>query len=276
VAAVRRGRDGERQIALLGDADQRDGGGHAGDQLLADRAAFVEHPHEAASLRLEALDGGERAVPAADLLVVAEDQEHRARRLEARLHELLDRLADADQLRLGVDRAAAPHEPAGHGAGEGRLLPVALGAGLDRHDVLVRHQHDGVLRGVATRPRVDERAFADELAVQGRVQRGIAAFEVVAERLEDGGIVLGRILVRHGRDADRRGEALQHGVFVAERDALRGRDRLAHRSQQQRARDERGREEEHAENEEQGEAFHGRASYRGSVGSGADVRGSAQ
>ena len=53
-------------------------------------------------------------------------------------------------------------------AGERRDLPVAFGAGRDRHDVLVRHQRDRRRLRVAAGPGVEQAVLADDLAVQRR------------------------------------------------------------------------------------------------------------
>ena len=130
----------EVHVPLFGDADHRRRLGHAGDEPLGNRAAFIEHPlHPGLPLRQ---DGGEAlcAVPAGDLFIVSERQPDRARRDKALGQECLDRLEDREDAGLIVESASTPDEPVGHDPGERRMGPAPLAAGVNRHDVEVTRE----------------------------------------------------------------------------------------------------------------------------------------
>ena len=73
--------------------------------------------------------------------------------LEAAGEQRLHRFQLRDQVGLVVPRAAAPDEAVLDRAGERLGLPVAFGAGRDRHHVLVRHQRDRLAASNRCPPR---------------------------------------------------------------------------------------------------------------------------
>jgi len=91
------GDDIERHRSLLGHADHRHGRVHAGQQPLAEDAAFIRHPGELGAAFLQ--QGGKRLVAfaAAYFLVMAEGEHDGARRLEALRGEHVGSFHDGDQ-----------------------------------------------------------------------------------------------------------------------------------------------------------------------------------
>ena len=87
--------------------------------------------------------------------------------------QALDGGADADQRALVVEGAAAPDRAVVDLGAEGWVLPG--GRLVDRHDVDVGHQHDGIRRGPALpveEQRVLEDAVQRQVLVQERERRG--------------------------------------------------------------------------------------------------------
>ena len=208
VAAVRAGRDGEVDVALLGDADHGHRLGDAKRGVRRHRTALVEDQVRVDPVAAEPVDrvraGGRR-----DLLAVAREVPDVARRHVALSDEMLGRLEERADDALGVEGTAAPDLAVNDLGAKGVVLPVLA---LDGDDVLVGHHHDGVERGVGTRPAkkdaevVDHRELARlERARVQAAQRGHPAAERLVVALRD-------VLAAHGRDADELAEALDRGV----------------------------------------------------------------
>ena len=142
-------------------------------------------------LLLEPGSNGGRAV-AAPFLGAAGGQIHVALGLPALGQQLLHRLHEAEQAALGVHGAAAPHRALGDLAGEGRVLPLALGG----HHVVVAHDQDG--RACAA---VQTGNFIDQAAVEHGAGSGLVhQRELLPQQLVEGLELAAACLVlfRHG------------------------------------------------------------------------------
>src|SRR5439155_19299383 len=78
----------------------------------------------------------------------------------------------------------------------------------DRDDVLVRHEENRNERAVRSRPAIEKAIAVDQLARHRGMDLRVSLLEENAERRESRAVVVVRILVRDGPEADRRGEAL--------------------------------------------------------------------
>ncbi len=154
MSALRIGDDAERDRTLFRDADHRDGRVDAGQEPVADHAAFVLHPGEVDAALLQHPRKRLVAFAAADFLVMPEGEEYRTCRLEALRGKPFCRFHHRDQRALVVDRSAAPDIPVRDRTREGRVLPLVFRPRRDRHDVDMRHQQHGIERRVRAFPGV--------------------------------------------------------------------------------------------------------------------------
>ena len=195
MTARRRGRDFQCDVALLGNPDHhRRAVDHRG--IVGDQPALVDGEQRLDLLRGQRLRDRRRP-GAASLLVVARDQIDRAARVETLRSQCLDRLEQADQRALVVDRPAPPDRPLSHLAREGRVFPVLLGARRHRHDVLMGHDDDRLGGRVAARPRIEQR-LAQRVAAHRGMGVGIGRGQPVVQLVPLRQLVFGRILMRHG------------------------------------------------------------------------------
>ena len=218
VAAAALDRQLERRGALLGHPDHADRRGHAGERVVGDRAALVEHeprPH-AAGPQLGDRVGG---AGAGDLLGAPERQPHVLRGHEPAAQQRLDGLADRDELALVVERAATPDRAVDEVAAERRVGPAGALVG-DGHDVEVGHQHHRALRG-PTGP-VREQPVPRDRDVLEPVQERVAARELGPERREHLVVDLVGVRVRDRRDPDQ-GLQCGHGARGVAGGGARGR-----------------------------------------------------
>ena len=137
---ARRGLAGElhAQVAFFGNAYQRCGLGHTRHHPLQNEQTFV---HDKVQMNASGFQCGGylRGPPcAADFLIGAISQIHRALRFEALGNQRFDRLHLCHQIALVVPRASAPHKTLFDRARKGRLFPVSLCARRHGHHVLVR------------------------------------------------------------------------------------------------------------------------------------------
>ena len=134
--------------------------------------------------------------------------------LESLRRQLLDRLEQADERALVVDRAAAPHRLFSDRPRKGRVFPVAFGALGDRHDILMRHDDDRRERRVAARPVIDERPVRQDRARHDPVRRRIGGREPAMQPVPFGNVIVGRVLVRNRLDLRRGAQMPDGGVEV--------------------------------------------------------------
>ena len=140
---------GQRHIALFRVGDQGDGFARCRHDPGRDDHAFVDDEFELHAAAVE--QGRDFARPAARrLLRRGQTRSLTCVWLRAGGGEHLDGFQVGDQAALVVPRAAPPDEAVGDIAAEGRMLPVLFGAGRDRHDILMAHQHRGLERLVRT------------------------------------------------------------------------------------------------------------------------------
>jgi hypothetical protein len=149
------------------------------------------------------------ALAPAHLLVMPEREIHRARRPEALGQQCFDGLVHGHQPALVVDGAAAPDKAVRNLARERRPRPFVEARGIGRHDVLVRHQQDGLQRRIAAAPFVEQAVAVHLLAHQPGLEPREGTLEKSMETVEGGAGKLRRVLVRNGREADRFGQALR-------------------------------------------------------------------
>ena len=201
-------RELQRGDALLGDPDDADRRGHAGEGVVRDRAALVDDEPGSDAALAELGDRQRRRV-AEDLLVAAEGEPEVLRGGEPVVEELLDGLADRHQGPLVVERAAPPDGAVVDLGAEGRVLPGCLI--LDGDDVEVGHQHD---RAVVARscPAEQQAVGVDPGQLEVVVQQGVAALELVDERVERPGVDEGGVAVGDGGDPDQGPQPLDRVV----------------------------------------------------------------
>ncbi len=236
MSAARIGDDVERDRALLGNADHRDGRGDARQQSVADHAAFVLDPGQPRAARLQQFGQCLVAVGPADFLVMAEGEHDGAHRPEAACRQQFGRFHHRDQRALVVDGAAPPHITVGDDAREGRMLPLIFRTRRNRHHVDMRHHQHRVERGVASRPRIKERVPAGDLAGRRFGEGRVGPVHPVAKagkgrvRAGDGGGVraalMGNRLEAHGFGQTRR------GAFGVDACRFPGRIDIEHRHRQ--------------------------------------------
>ena len=210
MARCRRRLEAYRENAFLGDADQRRRLVESGDRAFGDQHPFVEDVAQANAALLHEPGDLLRAALAAELLVLAEGEVDRLARPEARGDAHLHRFHDRHQVALVVPGAAAPDEAVLLRARERSGLPVALGAGRDRHDVLVRQQRDRRSLGVAAGPCVEQAVLADDFAAKHRVRFREARLQQRLQRQELGCVRVGVGRRRDGLQSHGGGEALAH------------------------------------------------------------------
>lgn len=164
-------------ITLLSDADQRHGS--PGHRMVGNHhRPFIQHEFGLhAPLRKHSR--GRSGTFTACLLVMSEDEVHRAQRLPARRGHCFGRLQHRHQRALVVEGAAAVDRNISHLAGKGRKHPSIFC--FRRHDVLVRHQDDGGEPGIATRPLIQQSAGAHDLSPGPRMEGRIGARQPVVE-----------------------------------------------------------------------------------------------
>jgi hypothetical protein len=119
-----------------------------------------------------------------------------------------------------IDRAAPPHVPVGDLAGKGRVLPVARGGGIGRHDVLVGHEHNRPGAGFGAGPRIEQALAVHELPLERGVDAGKRAFQVPVQVRERRASRLLPPFPPHGRERERlrqapRGRVRIHGDRLA-------------------------------------------------------------
>src|SRR5205085_1881746 len=79
-------------------------------------------------------------------------------------------------------------EAALHVAGQRGLGPVRLGAGGDRHDILVSHQQQRLGRGVAAGPGVEQAQRTDRLALERGLHPRVGRAQMLVQRAGLGGV----------------------------------------------------------------------------------------
>ena len=186
----------ERGGALLGDPDDADRGGHAGERLVRDRAALVEdepRPHAAAlAARRRPLARPCRRPPR---------RSRRTARRPGPACPASSRVSTASQIptrrALVVEGAAAPDRAVDEVGAERRVLPGR--ALVDGYDVEVGHQHDRPL-GAAPGQRNSRRVVVDPGQLEALVQQRELALELGEERVERRGVDARGVAVGDGRD----------------------------------------------------------------------------
>src|SRR5215218_2532128 len=106
---------------------------------------------------------------------MAEREIDRSLRAKSGLCHRFGGLEHRIEVSLVVPRPAAPDKTVGNDTGEGRLLPIFLGARRHRDHVLMRQQRDRGGLGIAALPAVEQAVAADDLAF-GRAMKGWKAF----------------------------------------------------------------------------------------------------
>ena len=194
-------------VALFCNPDDRHG--RARDRVvLDDRHALIEGEFRAHAPRLERRSRRPRA-GADGLLIMPGNDQNGPARLETLSGQRFGRLHQADEARLVVHGPSPPDGAVLDLPAEGRSLPLIERLLRHGHHVLVRHQDDRRERRIRARPGVDQRAAADDLPGRLGVERGVGRGEPDAEIVPGLGIILRRILMRHGLEADRLGQVLR-------------------------------------------------------------------
>ena len=130
---------------------------------------------------------------------MSKHKDHASCRRMARGEQRFRGFHDGDESPLVVERTATPDLAVDNRSGEWRM-PPALRL-RNRHDILVRHEDDGLQRGVCALPFIDERALAHQRAQHGRVKARIGVDEPGAKIFEGFGIR--RIVVTDRLEAQR-------------------------------------------------------------------------
>ena len=156
------GRQRQREVALLGQADHGDRLFDARHQAVADHRTFVQHEERTHALALQ--QAGDRgSTMAVALLVVSEGQVDRSPRLFTGFQEKLDRLQEAQDRELVVERSTPPDLALHLGTGKGLLVPAFR---IGRHHIHVRRQDNGLELGVGAGPAIEQRVRLRHLALQ--------------------------------------------------------------------------------------------------------------
>ena len=154
VAALGRRRDAQRRVALLGDADERRPAGRAAGSPPRRRGLRRARTRP----RRRARRAAPRRRPPRCRPLPRRGRSPRSRsrhgaKPAAASASSASKIATSEPL---LSTAPRPHTaPSATTPSNGGWLPVALGAGRHRHDVVVRHQHDRPARRVAAGPGVD-------------------------------------------------------------------------------------------------------------------------
>ena len=171
-------------VALFGDADHGDRRLDARQHADGHLSALIEDRFKLNMAGLQQADNLQRTLLAADFLVVAKREIESALRLEAVGEQALHRLELAHEAGLHIEGPATPDAAFGNLAAEGRVLPVALGAGADRHDILVAHEQRRLQGGILARPSVEQAEAVDLFALQMRMDQREGLSEERVEAVE--------------------------------------------------------------------------------------------
>ena len=125
--------------ALFRNADHAAGLRYAGEHVIHDRAALVQHQFRLDVMGLKVIHDVDRAL-AVDFLAAGEGEVDVVFRHKALGDQVLRRGEHAVERHLRVQRAASPHHAVADFRFKCRVRPVFL---FHRHHVVVRHQHRG-------------------------------------------------------------------------------------------------------------------------------------
>src|SRR6185295_5704771 len=98
---------------LLGETDQRHWFRNSGDHAVENERPFIHVEGDPGAALLEQPRDRSGAVPAVELLIMAEGQIDGPARRETMVDEILHRFENAEQRAFHVKRAAPPHETFG-------------------------------------------------------------------------------------------------------------------------------------------------------------------
>ena len=133
------------QQALFGDADEGAAAGNAGENILHNGAAFIQHQAQLQTLFLKVADDVLRSGPV-DFLTAGKGKVHIVFRLKALPDQVLCSGEDAVESHLGVQGAAAPHDAVLNDSLKRRFPPVLL---LYGDHVVMGHQDCGIPVGLS-------------------------------------------------------------------------------------------------------------------------------
>ena len=107
---------------------------------------------------------------------------------------------DADKVVLHIKSASAPDELAVVIAAERLMSPIALGAGLDRNDILMRKQSYRLKIWILALPAIEQARLGDILALESLMQQRIRLLKEFVEFFKLRPVDLIFFRIRYGRN----------------------------------------------------------------------------